>query len=138
MKTVRYLLILAAFLFAPPALAQQPGSPVKYLSAASTNSTLVLAGNVVAKMVFAVNSTATPAFLKLYNKATAPTCGTDIPVTTIPVPVSTSPAVPPIAMDNGLLFTLGLGFCLTGAIADNDATNSVTGIVINFATARRP
>lgn len=55
-------------------------------SAATTNATLVkaTAGNIYS-YVFSNNGGAT-AFVKLYNKATAPTVGTDTPLEVIPVP----------------------------------------------------
>jgi len=54
--------------------------------------------------------------------------------------------VPPIAnggqatpdLGGGLLFSLGLGFCLTGGIADADNSNAATGLALNFAISGRP
>lgn len=124
------LALIAFLLLQAPALAQS--APKKYLSAASTNATLVQTGRAVVYTLAAVNTTATIYYLKLYNKATAPTCGTDTPVMTIPVPASTAGDGIVVAPTVGILFQLGLGFCLTGAIGDSDTTNAATGVAINF------
>jgi hypothetical protein len=96
-------------------------SKTKLISAATTNATLVRAG--VAKLGYAVvgNNVGTTAFLKIYDKATAPTVGTDIPVATYMIPGSTtggSPQVIPLFFP----INLGLGFAITGGAADSDTT----------------
>ncbi len=92
------------------------------VAANTTNSTLVknAAGQVYEIRVF--NNSGTIAYLKTYNKASAPTCGTDTPVDHFLVPGLTG--------GSGLIFTsamgdaygTGIGYCLTGGIADNDTT----------------
>jgi len=52
------------------------GYPKKYLSAATTNSNLVRAGKTAVAAIVPVNTNATTYYLKLYDKATAPVCGT--------------------------------------------------------------
>lgn len=133
-KIAGYVAVAAIALFAwsLPAFAQS--APVKFLSGASTNSNLVIAGNVLLKTAVAGNSTATAYFLKLYNKATAPTCGTDVPKWTIPLPANQTT---PIDAGSGLMFPLGLGFCLTAAIADNDTGSAAAGVAINFGVSGR-
>lgn len=107
--------------------------PLKYLSAASTNSTLVHAGPTYLNALIVVNTTTTIYYLKLYSKATAPTCGTDTPLWTIPIPYGASNAGGGVATPNGSLqFPLGLGFCLTSGIADTDTGSATTGVAINF------
>lgn len=90
-------------------------------SAASTNATSVkaTAGNVLC--VSASNMTASAKYLKLYNKASAPTVGTDVPVMTIPIPANGH-----VTMDfgqTGHRFTTGIALAITGAqpIADTTA-----------------
>lgn len=119
-----------------PVFAQS--APKKYLSVNSTtNSTLVLAGNIWVNGGVVVNTTGTVYYLKLYNKATAPTCGTDTPLWTLPIPYGQSSSgggfVLPI---NQLQFPTGLGFCITSGIADNDTGSAVAGIVVNLAVSR--
>lgn len=96
------------------------------LSTASTNATSVkvTAGNAYA--VVLSNPGATAAYFKLYNKASAPTVGTDVPVITIPVPATSTIAYEFGAV--GLRFTTGVAFALTGAITDADTTSSAAGI----------
>jgi hypothetical protein len=129
-------LLLALAAWSSPASAQS--APKHYLSAASTNSTLVLGRPSVLKMITAVNTTATLYYLKFYDKATAPTCNTDVPKLTLPLPASATggtPMVPDIG--DGLIFTLGVGFCLTGGIADADNTAAATGVAINVGVSAR-
>lgn len=133
---------MIALCAAAPAFAQS--SPKKYLSAAGTNSTLVMAASpaigtgvnagVLLKTLVGSNSTATAYFLKLYNKASAPTCGTDTPVQTIELPAGQTV---PIDYGLGSIYPLGLGFCLTGAIADNDTTAAAAGVAINLGISGR-
>lgn len=119
--------------------AHAQSAPRHYLSAATTNSTLVLGRSSIVKMIYAQNTTATNAFLKFYNKATAPTCNTDVPVMTIPLPGAATTGGPPAQPDisDGILFPLGVGFCITANFADNDNTATVTGIIVNIGVSAK-
>lgn len=101
-------------------------------SAASTNGALILTGTSGLAAFYATNIGATPAFVKLYNKATAPVVGTDIPEMIIPVPAAVS-GVPGVANPDlafiGQRFPLGLGIAITGAVADTDTTAVAAGQV---------
>jgi hypothetical protein len=124
------LLSLAAF----GARAQSlPVIPFHYLSAVSNNSTLVSgAGQNVLKWAIVYNSNGLIYYLKFYNKATAPTCGTDTPVIVVPLPpTTTSTGVIPISFDD-TRFSLGVGFCIVAGQADNDNTNAAAGITLNI------
>ena len=114
------------------ALATGGATPVKYLSAASTNSTNVKASAGTVYSIVAINTTATMYYLKLYDKATAPTCNSDTVLGSYPVPASASGSGFAMSVPVGMAFSNGIGFCLTGAIADNDNTNAATGVAINF------
>lgn len=103
---------------------------VKYLSAATTNSTLVKAGMAAVYGIVAVNTTATIYFLKLYDKVSAPTCNSDTVQQTYPLQIAPSSII--IMPSAPIGFNAGLGFCLTALIADNDNTAAATGIAINF------
>lgn len=136
-------LFIAAFAVIPAA-AQQSVTPVggaaggpwmaHYLSAANTNATLVAAGAHNVYQIIAINTTGTIYYLKFYDKALAPTCGTDTPSLTLPVPFgqSSSGGGFVIPMPTGSRFLAGVGFCLVGGIADNDNSNAATGIAINI------
>ena len=87
-------------------------------SAATTNATSVkaTAGNLYS--VTASNINAAARYLKLYNKASAPTVGTDVPVLTIPIPAT---GVVNIAFGTqGFRFSAGIAFALTTGNADSD------------------
>lgn len=87
-------------------------------SAASTNATNVknAAGTVYG--IYASNVNAAIRYLKLYNKASAPTVGTDVPVLTIPIPATGFANVPFGAL--GKRFATGISFALTTGAADSD------------------
>jgi hypothetical protein len=108
--------------------------PFHYLSTASNNSTPVAgAGQNLLNWLFVTNTTTTTYYMKLYNKATAPTCGTDTPVMNIPLLPTSATANGQIAMGfDNTKFSLGIGFCITGALADNDNSNAATGIAVNI------
>jgi hypothetical protein len=102
-----------------------PATPFILNSAASTNATLVLTGTSGLQALYATNTGAAVAFVKLYNKATAPVTTTDIPAMIVPVPAAVG-GVPGVAELTpgfmGYRFALGLGVAITGGVADNDAT----------------
>ncbi len=105
----------------------------KFVSAASNNSTLVSATVSVVYDIQAYNNSATIAYFKVYNKATAPTCGTDVPVATYLIPASTNGAGTNITFMSGLGLGLGFGYCLTTGIADTDNTSTAANtVVVNF------
>lgn len=89
-------------------------------SAASTNSTLTKgsAGTVWSVVVSNINAAAR--YLKLYNKATAPTVGTDTPVIVIPIPAGQVVQID--GGSNGIRFGTGIGWALTASAADSDTT----------------
>ena len=109
-----------------------PATPYILNSAATTNANLVLTGTSGLHAFYATNTGAAAAFVKLYNKATAPTVGTDVPAMIIAVPAAVSgvpgAATLPIGF-SGFRFALGLGIAITGAVADNDTTAVLAGQV---------
>lgn len=102
----------------------------RLLSAATTNATSVKgsAGQLYTAIVS--NMTAAAKFFKLYDKASAPTVGTDTPVYTIPVQANSTLV---IEDSYGFPFTLGLAYALTGAIGDADTTAvAANDMVVNL------
>lgn len=101
-------------------------------SAATTNGALILTGTSGLQAFYASNTGAAHAYVKLYNKATAPVVGTDIPEMIIAVPAAVG-GIPGIAEltpgFNGYRFPLGLGIAITGGVADTDATVVAAGQV---------
>lgn len=108
-------------------------SPSKTISAASTNSTNVKASAGQLYELFVSNINAAVRYLKLYDKATAPTVGTDTPIWTLAIPGNTAGAGFAKTIPNGLAFANGIGFGLTTGVADND-TGAVAAneIVVNL------
>jgi hypothetical protein len=91
------------------------------LSAATTNATSVKASAGQVYTIIATNLNAAVRYLKLYNKATAPTVGTDTPVITLAIPASTTGAG--FVLDTGgmgIAFATGIALALTTGIADAD------------------
>jgi hypothetical protein len=115
-----------------PAEPLQGTIPSHYLSSASTNSTLVKAAAGLIIDGVAQNTGASTVYLKLYDTATAPTCGSGTPVATLAVPNGGAPVK--FGTPLGLGFVNGIGFCITGAIADADTTSAVVGAVVDLAT----
>lgn len=135
---------VALLLLMMPSQTFAQSAPVKFLSVASTNSTLVVKtvanrSKLTLKSAVLVNTTAAIYYLKLYDKATAPTCGTDVPKWTVPIPFGASSSGNgfSIPLGDGLEFLLGLGFCITSGVADNDTGNAAAGVVINFGVSTR-
>ena len=112
-------------------VAADPGTAFFLNSAASTNATLVATGSTGVSSLYATNQGGAVAFLKLYNKATAPVVGTDIPVMIIDLAAATT--VPGkhnlIAGMSPFRFPLGLGLAITGGFADSDTTAVAAGQV---------
>lgn len=117
-----------------PAVATGGATPYKLISAATTNATSVKAsaGTLYGIQVFNLNAAAR--YLKLYDKASAPTVGTDTPVKVLMIPGNTAGAgvVVPVATC-GLIFSSGIAFALTTGITDAD-TGAVAAseIVVNL------
>lgn len=104
-----------------------PATPYFLNSAASTNGALIMTGTSNVSSFYATNEGATAAYIKLYNKATAPTVGTDVPEMTIPVPDATVvggvPGVATIPIGfHGFRFALGLGIAITRNAVHTDTT----------------
>lgn len=103
-----------------------PATPYFVNSAASTNGALIIAGTSGLQAFYATNEGASVAYVKLYNKATAPTVGTDVPEMTIPIPAAVGgvPGVsPPLPFGfSGFRFALGLGIAITRNAVFSDTT----------------
>ena len=102
----------------------------RLLSAATTNATVVKGGPGKLFGWYFYNANAAVRYLKLYNKATAPTVGTDTPVLTIPIPAG---AAANVDLGPGIGFSRGIGLALTTGVADADtAAVAANEIVLNL------
>lgn len=88
-------------------------------AAASTNGTSAKASAGRLGPISAKNNAAYDIFLKFYNKASAPTVGSDTPVWTQVLPALTASI---IDMPQGLYFSTGIAYALTKLVADADTT----------------
>ncbi len=108
----------------------QPGSSLlqyRVVSLNSDNAALILTGirNVYGWEL--ANTNAAVRYVKLYNKATAPTVGTDVPTLTLGVPgagVRSAEKILPVS------FPLGLGIGIVTGAADNSTAAVAAGEVI--------
>jgi hypothetical protein len=100
--------------------AKKPNVYARLLSsAATTNATSVKATPGDVFKFTGNNTTATKRYLKFYNKASAPTVGTDTPILTFPLLGS---AAFDISITQGAYFSTGIAYAITGAAADADTT----------------
>lgn len=107
-------------------------SALKVISAASTNATSVKGSAGQLYWLHVVNTNAAARFLKLYNKATAPTVGTDVPIHTFAIPGNTGGAGFVIALPVPITFATGIALALTTGVADADAgAVAANEIVVN-------
>lgn len=113
------------------AVTATPATATTYnaVTTASTNAAVVKGSAGHLFELTLSNPTATPVYVKLYNKATAPTVGTDVPVLTVPVAANST--VPLSFGTLGKRFATGIGIAATGAIGATDTTNAVAGVQIN-------
>lgn len=99
-----------------------PTAPTVYTlnSAATVNAVNVkaTAGTIYSLIVSNINAAAR--YIKLYNKATAPTVGTDVPILTLAIPASGVLSLDMGAL--GLKFATGIGIGITTVNTDADAT----------------
>lgn len=101
-------------------IAADVGTLFRLVSAASTNATSVKASAGTLYALLVVNLNAAVRYLKLYNKASAPTVGTDTPVATIPIPASTTGAGVMVPLGPGADFATGIALATTTGAADSD------------------
>lgn len=85
-------------------------------AAADTNATSAKAAPGTLYAVKGYNAAASARYLKFYDKASAPTVGTDVPVLTIYLPATTA-----FALDwpMGRFFATGIAYGMVTAAADN-------------------
>jgi len=108
----------------------------KVTSLATTNAALIKPSTADLHSIIAIGLTSTVRYLKLYNKATTPIVGTDIPAITIPIPANTQGAGIVVPFSIGINFPLGIGITITAGSADNDTVAVAAGdVIINLTYA---
>ena len=101
-------------------------------SAATTNATSVKASAGTVYNITASNTGGAAAFVKFYNKASAPTVGTDVPVFTMAIPASGTVTIAPALV--GIRFATGIALAITNLAADSDTT-AVAAAQVKVATS---
>lgn len=96
-----------------------------------TDDVLVAAGRRVLRKVHVSNIGGTAAYLKLFNKATAPVSGTDIPVLTLWTGLSTGGGPYTFDLEPGIVFPDGIGLGMIQEAADS----GVTAVTANACVA---
>ena len=97
-------------------------------SAATNNATLISAKPGAIYSVNGYNASAGVIYLKFYDKATAPTVGTDTPVLTYALPATAAFSFPvPFG------FAVGIGYGLVTGAADNNNTAVGAGDVLGLS-----
>jgi hypothetical protein len=103
-----------------PAIATDPIYH-KIISATGVNATSLKGSSGNIGILHIVNGAATQRFFKLYNKASAPTVGTDVPLITITLaPASASNFTLPFGV--GINFDVGIAYAILLGVADSSTT----------------
>jgi len=89
------------------------------VSAATTNATSVKASAGTIGGIVLTNASAAVKFFKLYNKASAPTVGTDTPIAIVGIPAHQTVTW---NCEQGLRLTTGIAYALTGLMPVADTT----------------
>lgn len=102
-------------------------SPNILNSAATTNASSIKTSAATLYSITASNISASARYLKIYNKASAPTVGTDIPALIVPISAGTVFNIDFGSL--GMRLATGLAIAITGAAADSDTTAIAAGEV---------
>ncbi len=110
-------------------------TPYSLVAGASANKTSVTTSATTLHGWYIVNTAATPRWVRIYNKASAPDPTTDTPVLRFVIPANGSSLGGGTNLDSsvGIALSLGLGFDITAAAGDTDQTACTAGdVTLNF------
>ncbi len=108
-------------------------TPYKLNSAATTNATSLKASAGQVYAVYVTNTNAAARFLKFYNKASAPTVGTDTPILVMLIPGNTAGSGGTLSVPVGINFSTGIAFAITAGAADTDTTAvALNEVIVNI------
>lgn len=104
------------------------------LSSASSNTATSVKGSAGQLYgIYVSNTNASARWLKFYNTSSTPTAGSGTPVLRLLIPGNTSGVAGAFEFSNGVAFSSGIGFTITGAVADNDTTAiSANEVIVNI------
>jgi len=106
------------------------GTSYAVVTTASLNAAVIKTSTANLFEFTARNPTASPVFVKLYNKTTAVNFASDVPILTISMPANSFKEIEFGRI--GKRFSAGLAIAVTGALADTDTTNAVAGAQISM------
>jgi len=101
----------------------------------STNATLIKSGsgNIHGVVLNATSASPASVFVKFYDTATTPVAGSGTPLFVVPVITTASVAGnSQVNFEEGIPFKNGIGFTITGAIADSDTTAVAADCIHGF------
>ena len=106
--------------------------PIKRISTATTNAIVVKTSPGQLYWLHVINLNTAVRYIKLYNKASAPVVGTDVPIHTFPIPGDAAGLGWVLSFPVPITFATGIGMALTTGVADNDATAvAANEIIVN-------
>ena len=106
------------------------GTMYSIVTAASTNAAFIKASAGTLFEISISNPTASTVYVKIYNKTTAPTVGTDVPILSIPIAAGAYQTVEYGAV--GKRFTTGIAIAVTGAMVATDTTVAAVGAQVSL------
>ncbi len=106
------------------------GTQFSRITDASTNRVLIVGAAANVDVILVSNPTATAAWLKVYDKVSAPAVGdTTLLRAIIPIPANSFQSIP--FPNSGLRLSAGFGIAVTANQAASDDTATVAGIIIS-------
>jgi hypothetical protein len=111
-------------------------TPGKLISASGTNGTVIKSSAGVLGMLSLTNINAAARYAHLYDKATTPTVGTDVPKYTFLIPGNTAGAGSNVPLPkDGIAFASGIGIAFTTGAGDTDTGSVAAGdLIANYGT----
>lgn len=100
--------------------------PYAVNSAASTNGASIKASGANLYGMSVMNASASTKYVRFFNKASAPTMGTDVPIMVVAVPATSSKEIEYVP---AMRFGTGLAVAITGGAAATDSTAVAAGDV---------
>jgi len=132
MRTLLFLLLFMSQAFAQAT----PTNQYSAIAPATPAGVLIASGYHLLIGVQIGSITTTADYLKFYDTAVAPTCGSGTPSKRIMIPVAASAAngnFENIDFTFGTKFFQGIGYCVTGALPDADTTAiTANSVLINI------
>lgn len=124
---------MVSVVYARPSTSYGSSSHYQLISEATTNATSVKASVGVINWLSAWNNSDFDAYLKIYNKASAPTVGSDTPVYTFYLPAGLPPTTIVGTYSDRLATGIALAITRLPAVADTTAVGaSEVGVNINY------